>query len=196
MIDEPDFPRLLQRVRAGDEEAAAQLFRQFEPYLRRIVRLQLTDPRLGRLIDSEDVCQSVFAVFFVRASLGEFELSSPAELLQLLSTMARNRLRDQARRCQAGRRGGGSAHESPAALEGVAADQPTPSRIVSARERLQRVRGLLSEDERRLADQRAAGRTWAEIAAQEGLQPDAARMRLHRALDRALLGLGLEDSDT
>jgi hypothetical protein len=83
------------------------------------------------------------------------------------------------------------ADDDEAALEGVAADQPTPSRIVSSRELLQRVRGLLSEDERRLADQRAAGRTWAAIAAEQGLQPDAARMRLYRAL----LGLRLEESD-
>jgi hypothetical protein len=64
------FAELLRRVRSGDQEAATALVRQFEPEIRRVVRLRLTDPRMRRVIDSADICQSVLANFFVRAAAG------------------------------------------------------------------------------------------------------------------------------
>jgi RNA polymerase sigma-70 factor (ECF subfamily) len=59
------FDDFMRRVRSGDEQAAAELVRQFEPLIRREVRYQLRDRRLYRLFDSMDICQSVLASFFV-----------------------------------------------------------------------------------------------------------------------------------
>src|SRR4051794_4681777 len=44
------FAEFLSRVRAGDESAAAELVQQYEPLLRREVRMRLTDPSLFRLV--------------------------------------------------------------------------------------------------------------------------------------------------
>ena len=55
------FLDLLRRVREGDQLAAADLVGRFEPELRRVVRVRLNDPRLTRLLDSADVCQSGLA---------------------------------------------------------------------------------------------------------------------------------------
>ena len=52
------FQDLIGRVRVGDEQAAAQLVRTYEAQIRREVRLRMTDPRLRRLVDSMDICQS------------------------------------------------------------------------------------------------------------------------------------------
>ena len=94
---EPEaFPVLIERVRAGDAEAAAELVRRYEPMVRRAARVRLVDPRLGRVLDSMDICQSVMASFFLRAALGQYELNSPDQLLKLLATMARNKLANQA----------------------------------------------------------------------------------------------------
>ena len=49
---EPPFADFLRRIRAGDEQAAAELVRQYEPLIRREVRLQIDDRRLCRLFDS------------------------------------------------------------------------------------------------------------------------------------------------
>ncbi|MBI3466204.1 MAG: hypothetical protein HY000_24585 [Planctomycetes bacterium] len=54
------FREMIRRVRAGDEDAATELVRQYEPEIRREVRMRLTDPRLRRGIESVDICQSVF----------------------------------------------------------------------------------------------------------------------------------------
>src|SRR5437867_3096085 len=104
-MDEPgDFLELIRRVRAGDQQAATDLVRRYEPAIRLAVRVRLTDGRLRRVMDSMDICQSVLANFFVRAAAGQFELEKPEQLLALLTTMARNKLTNQAHRHQAGRR--------------------------------------------------------------------------------------------
>jgi RNA polymerase sigma-70 factor (ECF subfamily) len=194
--DNQTFLDLLQRVRQGDPRAAADLVKQFEPELHRVVRVRLTDPRLRRLIDSVDVCQSVLANFFVRVGLGEFDLRQPEQLLHLLIVMARNKLRDKARRQQAVRRDHGRLAARPdSVLDGLAAPEPGPARVAAGRDLLAEVRRLLTDEERYLADQRALGREWNDIAAQLGVPPDGLRKKLSRALDRVVAHLGLEVID-
>src|SRR3954471_22077918 len=104
MADELSFRDLIGRVRRGDEAAAAELVRKYEPAIQRAVRFRLTDPRLRRTCDSMDVCQSVLLSFFVRAASGQYDLDTPEQLLRLLTTMARNKLLNQARLDHAARR--------------------------------------------------------------------------------------------
>ncbi len=193
MSDNETFLELLTRVRQGDQQAATKLVRQFEPELRRVLRVRLNDPRLRRLIDSVDVCQSVLANFFVRVNLGEFDLRQPEQLLHMLIVMARNKLRDKARRQQAIRRDQRRIEaDANGHLGGLAAQSPGPDRIAEGRDLLAEVRRLLTGEERFLADQRAQGREWNEIAAQLGVQPDGLRKKLSRALDRVVERLGVE----
>jgi RNA polymerase sigma-70 factor (ECF subfamily) len=194
MSGDDAFRALMRRVRAGDEAAAAELVRQYEPAIRRAVRLHLTDPALGRVLDSMDVCQSVLANFFVRAAAGQFELDEPGQLVGLLVTMARNKLLDQVRKQRAGRRDHRRLETTaPEALDAVPAAGQTPSAIVAGKELLDQVRGRLSEPERYLMDQRALGRDWAALAAEVGGSPDALRKQLARALDRVARELGLDE---
>src|SRR5687768_3707429 len=91
-MSQTPFPELLSRVRAGDQQAADELVRVYEPSIRRVLRIRFTDPALRRQFDSEDLCQSVFGDFFVRAALGQFDLSTPEQLVKLLAAMTRNKL--------------------------------------------------------------------------------------------------------
>ena len=182
-------------MRGGDDEAARRLVREFEPEIRRQVRMLLTNPRLQRVLDSVDVCQSVMANFFVRAASGQFEIESPEQLRKLLVAMARNRLRDHWRSERAQRRDnrrleiGGDVESADAACP-----TPTPSVLVSERELLEQLQARLSPEERELAEQRALGREWAEIAATVGGSPEAARKRLARAVNRVARELGLDEA--
>ena len=184
---------LLRRVREGDEQAAAELVRTYEPAIRVAVRVRLTDARLRRLVDSIDICQSVLANFFVRAASGQFELERADQLVKLLVTMARNRVVNEAHKQQAARRDqrrleAGALHENA-----VADDDPSPSQIVANRELLGEFRSRLTEQERQIADLRSHGRAWPEIAADLGQNPEALRMRYTRAMNRVARELGLEE---
>jgi RNA polymerase sigma-70 factor (ECF subfamily) len=192
-IDEA-FQDLIRRVRQGEEDAAAELVRMYEPEIRRAIRARHTDPRLRRVVDSVDICQSVLANFFVRVASGQFELEHPDQLLRLLVTMARNQLYDQVRRQKASRRSSQRVDpQGQEKVEHVAAQQQTPSQEVALQELLQKMRLSLTEDERRIAAKRAAGQEWAEIAAEEGESPEALRKRLARALDRVVPQFGLSE---
>ncbi len=186
------FTELLRRVRTGDGGAADELWRQYEPFLRREVRLRLRDPHLRRLFDENDVCQSVMASFFVRAAAGQFELDGPEQLRQLLSRMGRNKLASQARRHRAQRRDCRRVGEFPDGDEALAPGaEPSPSQAVAWRELLQEFRGRLSAEEQQLADLRAEGRSWADVAAQLGGTADGRRIQLNRAIARVSHELGL-----
>jgi len=190
MLEINPFRDLIRRVRTGDEAAAAELVQHYEPFIRRAVRVRMVDPRLKRLIDSMDICQSVLASFFVRAALGQYELNSPEELLRLLVTMARNKLNNAVARQRAERR---DYRRSQQAGDYVAAVDPTPSQVVASRELFEKFRESLSADELQLADLRADGKAWTDIAAQLGGTPEALRKRLARAIDRVAQQLGLEE---
>lgn len=186
------FVELVRQVRVGDEGAAGELVRLYQPEIRRYIHFRLTDPRLRRFLDSLDICQSVLGNFFARMASGEFELRDPVQLRKLLLVMARNRLRDEVRRQRRGRRGGGRVHLADGEAVNTAADsQAGPASEVEVRELIDALRERLSDENRFLVDQRAAGRAWAEIASQLARSPEALRKQLARAVDRASHDLGL-----
>jgi RNA polymerase sigma-70 factor (ECF subfamily) len=194
MPEVASFADLIRRVRAGDQGAATEMVRQFEPEIRRVVRLRLTDPRLRRVVDSADICQSVLANFFVRVAAGQFEIETPEQLLKLLAKMARNRLLNYVDRHNAQRRDVGRQVTDAAALDAVAAEQPTASRIAVGAELLRLVREAMTEDERRLHDMRNENRSWEEIAAVVGGTPEATRKRYERTMDRVVQALRVDES--
>ena len=187
---------LVARLRAGDAAAAAELVRRYETAIRVAVRSRLTDPALRRQFDSVDVCQSVLASFFVRMSAGQFDLDRPEDLVGLLVRMAQNKLVSRVRYHGRERRDvrreeadGGDR------LERLAAGSD-PERVAVGRELLAAVRAELTDDERQIADHRAVGRGWPEIADLMGGTPDARRKQFDRALDRVTVRLGIDEDQT
>ena len=192
MLEENTFRDLIGRVRAGDNKAAEELVRHYEPTIRRVARVRLVDARLRRAFDSMDICQSVFASFFVRAALGQYDLQRPEQLLHLLVNMSRKKLIDRARQETAERRD--HRRLAPDGLEGkdVAANAAGPGEEVAGAELLAEFRRRLTAEERHLAEQRAAGIDWPQIAAESGGSPEALRKKLARAIDRVGQELGLD----
>jgi RNA polymerase sigma-70 factor (ECF subfamily) len=187
------FSDLMRRVRAGDSQAAEELVRTYEPAIRRAARIRMASPRMRRLLDSADVCQSVFTSFFVRAGLGQYELESPEQLVRLLAAMARNKLIDQARKENADCRDARRNEAGSVQLVQVAAEEATPSRQAAARELLEEARRRLSPEERRLAELRYSGHAWAELAEELGGTPEALRKKFARAVDRVASELNLSE---
>ncbi|MCE9560779.1 MAG: sigma-70 family RNA polymerase sigma factor [Planctomycetes bacterium] len=185
------FRDLIQRVRNRDPEAARDLVARYENAIRRVIRIRLRDPGMRRLLDSTDICQSVLASFFIRTALGQYELDTPEQLLNLLAAIARNKLTNQANRLRASRRDIRRDNADNDQSPPVPDDASDPSEQASARELLVKVRDRLDPKERYLAEQRSLGRNWQELADELGGTDVALRKKLTRALDRVMADLGL-----
>src|SRR5690349_998297 len=85
MAEGSSFSDLIRRVRAGDERAARELLERYEPTLRTVIRVRLTNRSVRRVLDYLDLCQSVLANFFVRVAAGQFELETPGQLVNLVA---------------------------------------------------------------------------------------------------------------
>ncbi len=96
----------------------------------------MTDPKLRRLLDPADLCQSVLKSFFIRVTTGQFELDSQEKLLALLRAMARNKIAHEARKQKAQRRD--MRRDVSLGERGVFATDPSPSpsRLAIGRELL------------------------------------------------------------
>jgi RNA polymerase sigma-70 factor (ECF subfamily) len=193
MAEEQTFRELIHRVRAGDQEAAAELVRRYEPTIRRVARLRLADTRLQRIFDSMDICQSVLGSFFVRMALGQYDLDKPEQLLKLLVSMSHKKVVNYARRAGAARRDYRRAQAGPPEEELLVARDPSPSQQLMVGELVREFRKRMTEEERQLAEQRAAGLDWNQIASERGGRPEALRKQLARAVERVKTELGLEE---
>ncbi len=186
------FDELICRVGSGDEQAAAQLVRDFEPVVRRVLRSRLRGARARREFDFMDICQSVLAIFFVRVAAGQFDLKAPDDLIKLLLTMTRNKVAEKMRRQHRLRRDSrrtvGGVEEL--ALAGL---DPTPSSVIAGKELLEQTRLRLSEEERQLVELRGQGLSWEEVAATLGGTAGARRNQLARALDRVAVELRIDE---
>jgi DNA-directed RNA polymerase specialized sigma24 family protein len=191
MSEAEEFRELIRRVQAGDAQASADLVRCYAPAVRLAVHVRLTSPGLRRVLDSQDICQSVLASFFVRAVSGQYRLETPEQLVKLLTIMARRKLVNEAVKHRAACRD----HRRLVGLPGdreFVDTRSDPSMIAAYRELLAEFRRRLSPAEQRLAEDRSIGRSWQEIAADVGEPANTLRMRLDRALDRVTRELGLE----
>ncbi len=186
-----EFGSFVQRIRDGDQDAARELVRRFEGLIRREVRMRLSDRAMLRVFDSMDISQSVLASFFARASSGEFEIETPDQLVRLLVGMTRNKLAFQVRRQRARRRDNRLNEAEPIERFDIEGRVPDPGKVVSDRDLIDAVRSRLRDEERRLADLRADGWEWSEIANRVGGSVPARRMQLARAIRRIARSLHL-----
>jgi RNA polymerase sigma-70 factor (ECF subfamily) len=187
------FADLVRRLRAGDEGAAAELVRGYEAVVRREVRLRLRDPRLRRVFDSMDVCQSVLGSFLLRTAAGQYVLDGPGQLVRLLVDITRRKVAAAARRERAGIRDHRRIEGENAQACAAADPGPSASQIVAGRELLDELQQRLSMEERQLAELRTQGLDWAGVARQLGGTAASRRMQLDRAVRRVSRELGLED---
>jgi RNA polymerase sigma-70 factor (ECF subfamily) len=194
VTDEPSFEQLMAELRAGDQQAAERIAREYGRLIQIMVRARLSDHRLRRVFDSVDVCQSVMASFFLRTAAGQYDLQTPAQLVALLTAMARHKLRSRVRKLTARRRDIRQQVDDvnlDTVLDGRA---HMPCRQVELRELLELFHASLSDDERLIVEMRRGGASWDEVALRADTTPEAARKRLNRATSRFLREFELERS--
>ncbi len=88
----PSDRSLLLRVRGGSQDAATQLYLRYANRIRGLTRSRLPAD-MARLVDVEDIVQSVFGSFFRGASQGYYEVPASEELWKLFLVIALNKIR-------------------------------------------------------------------------------------------------------
>lgn len=173
---------LLARLDRGEVEAADELVRAYTPYLRAVVRRQLSD-RLRAKFDSADVVQSVWVQVVRQLGRDGWRVGSEPELRGLLATIARRRLISRVRK----HAGKDADDVSPADGHGVdAADtQARPSEHAQAGDVWEALLRLCPPEHRPVLFLKREGLSSAEIAARTGLHEGSVR-RILRQLARGL----------
>jgi DNA-directed RNA polymerase specialized sigma24 family protein len=173
---------LLQRLKAGDEAVAQQLWQRYLERLVRLAGLKLGRAR-KRVEDEEDVVLSAFHAFLAGAAKSQFpRLDDRHDLWQVLVMLTERKAITLRRREQAAKRGSGRVRGDSVFVEreaisscapGLAqfADQqPTPQFALAMRDELARLLASLGDHlERQVAIGKFEGRTNAELAETLGL---------------------------
>lgn len=178
------WSELSARMVGGDADAADEIVRAYEPYLRMVVRRQLS-ARLRTRVDSHDVVQSVWAetIAKVRSGRASWRFRDETRLRSFLTRLARNRLIDVYRRHR-----GSLAREQPLSPRDVgrlpAREGDRPSEVVAADELWSRLLEACPPAHRELLRLRSQGAPIAEVAARTGFHEGSVRRILYELADR------------
>lgn len=172
MAPEPDFSsvRLMARLQQGDPEAPNQLFDEYVGRLTAMVRSRMSE-KLAQRVDAEDIVQSVYRSFFLRASEGQFEIRRSGDLWRLLAAIAIHKLGRQIEVHKAGKRNvdreltiDGDDSAVHGVHLGVMASEPTPEQAAALMDEVQYMMRGWEPDQRRMLEMRLAGYKYEEIA--------------------------------
>jgi RNA polymerase sigma factor (sigma-70 family) len=168
---------LLQQLTAGDAGAAQRVFVTYEPYLRMVVRRQLT-PGLRAKFDSMDIVQSVWADLLRGFEARSWQFDNPEQLRAFLVKVTYNRLIDRVRQQQIPLR-----LEQRMEIDELRELQHAQASMVGnqleAEELWQRLLALCPPQHHGLLQLKRQGLSLAEIATRTGLHPSSVRRVLY-----------------
>lgn len=182
-MSETCLDTLLDKLCDGNDAAAEEVFRAYEPLLRRVVRRQLP-ANLQSKFDSVDIVQSVWADVLQGFRRGGWKFHDAEHLRAFLVRVVRNRFID---RYRTHRRA--VECEQPLTSSGVeelpAGQSPRPSQLAQASELWEQLLEMCPPEHRQVLQLKRQGLALAEIAARTGLHDGSIR-RIIRNLARRL----------
>ena len=196
MSEDAAFAEVMGRLRAGDQAAAAEVFRRFANRLIGLARTHL-DHRIRQKVDPEDVMQSALKSFFARHADGQFDLAGWDSLWSMLVVITLRKCGHKAEYFRTAMRDVSREQAPPTAAEDSAsswhavAHDPTPVQAVMLAEAVEQVLQSLGDDrERQIVELSLQGFTPVETSAQVGRSErtvqrvlDRVRRRLQRMRD-------------
>jgi RNA polymerase sigma-70 factor (ECF subfamily) len=183
-MSSPPLDVLLEKLNAGDLQAAEQVLTTYEPYLRMVVRRYLPD-RLRGKFDSLDVVQSVWVHVLRGMHEARWHFRDPPRLRAFLVRVARRRLTSRARHFHTS-----LDRELPGATDLdvlPAPAQPRPSEVAQANELWEKMLELCPAEHHTLLRLRRSGLTLAEIASRTGMHEGSVRRILRQLASQLAL---------
>ena len=184
-MSEPSLAHLLEKLCSGDTHAAEEVFRAYEPILRRVVRRQL-GPDLQAGFDSVDVVQSVWVDLLQGFRSAGWRFSDPEHLKAFLVKATRNRFLDKARRQRCARQ-----YEEQARGNDQErcnrAGSPRPSEVAQAKDLWEQLLSHCPPSHREMLELKRQGLSAPEIAARTGLHEDSIRRILRNLASQLAL---------
>jgi RNA polymerase sigma factor (sigma-70 family) len=185
---------LIEQVQAGDRGALDVLLDRYLMRVLAAVRIRL-GAKLRQKVESWDIVQQVMLNVMGEVKAGDFR--TDGAFLNYLNRVVENRIRDEADRWGAQRRDmnrevsvenpRSPGSTSPLDIVGAGAS-PTPSKVLILQEDLARLELAIDQlgneaDEYRelIVAVKIEGRSYAEMAEEQGTTPDAIRMKVQRA---------------
>jgi RNA polymerase sigma-70 factor (ECF subfamily) len=177
---------LLEKLNSGDEQAAAQVFRTYEPLLRKVVRRRLPAQVQAR-IDSCDIVQSAWADLLTGFREARWHFRDAVHLRAFLIRVVECRLYDRARRAL-----GQTRREQPLPrFNGEpTSPQPRPSEWAQADAVWEQMLALCPPEHDEILRLRRAGFTLQEIADRTGLHEGSVRRLLRQLARHAVFSKG------
>jgi RNA polymerase sigma factor (sigma-70 family) len=172
---------LLERLASGDETAACEAFRTYEPHLRMVVRRNLS-ARVRAKFDSVDVVQSVWADLLQGFRTGRWQFTDAAHFRAFLVKATKNRFLNRLRRHRTA-----VEREQPmpdAEVVGVVSATPAPSEQVQAEDTWSRLVALCPPAHRELLALKRQGLSLDELAQRTGLHKSSIRRILYELARR------------
>jgi RNA polymerase sigma-70 factor (ECF subfamily) len=176
------FNDLMSRLRAGQDDAAAQVFQRYAGRLIGLARSRL-DRVLRQKVDPEDILQSVFRSFFVRHAAGQFEVGNWDSFWALLTVITIRKCAGKAQHFRRGRRD--VQQEAAADLAGgnenwqSLSREPTPEEAAMLTDTVEAVMRRLDERDREILALSLQGKGIREISTEIGF----AERTVRRSLD-------------
>jgi RNA polymerase sigma-70 factor (ECF subfamily) len=190
------FAALMDRLRAGEDGAAREVFARFAARLAGLARRHL-DARLAVKVDPEDVVQSAYKSFFVRQREGELDVGTWDGLWGLLTMITLRKCADRAAHFRAEKRDvarevpPGADDGAPVLTELALDREPRPDEAAALAETVEALfRSVADPDERAILELSLQGHTAAEISERLGRAERSVRRireRVRKRLERMRL---------
>ena len=182
----PDsFDQLRAGLQGGDADSARTLFTRFASRLVALARSRM-DARVKQKVDPEDVVQSVYKSFLMRAADGRFEFDNWDSLWTILAVITLRKcghrveyFRAACRDVRREQAPAANSDESISSFEAIARE-PEPTEAAELTETLERVMQQLDDREQQMFMVRLQGYSTAEIAAQVQRTDRTVRLVLER----------------
>lgn len=194
MSEEPRDQSYLNMWRAGDEQAAQDLFERYVDRLVTLARRRL-DHRLARRVDAEDIVQSVFRTFFHRVKENRFDLKDNDDVSKLLVRITVHKTLRQIAFHRRGKRDAkqeiGANREGDELLMEQMANEPTPEEAAILVDEMEHFLAQPKPEERKILEMRMEGYNNQEISEKLSISD----RKIRRLLER-LRGLAKREDPT